>query len=245
MSTEVKSTPAATASADVDAALARDIAAHQQDQQHRRHANAEPLPGPLAIAFTIEELTALGFTIRPVVASDFILLKKLDSPLYRQVFALAEHTRKIKAGEIPKDAPPPETKYDEDECVEMIYQFTRPLEEVRRTWRRGSNYNPDQIKGRSDEKIKQDQRDHFREVALAAITDALPIARMDEFPRLVASVVENFTAAFSTSVPYGAPEKDENQTVFTTRPGADATASAGGGTTSPGSAAEIPPDKNS
>jgi hypothetical protein len=208
----------------VDECLRRDAEALQRRQPHIRRANAEPLPGPLSQAFTLDELKQFGFTIRPVVASDFILLKRLDSPLYRQTFALAEHARQIKAQEIPPDAQPPVTKYDDEECVEMIYQFTRPLEEVRRVLKRG--------------------RDHFRETALATITDAIPIAQMDAYPRLVTTVIENFTAAFSTAVEYGASEKDGDETVFTTPPGANATASVGGGTTSPGSPVAIPPKSN-
>ncbi|TXH10004.1 MAG: hypothetical protein E6R03_15995 [Hyphomicrobiaceae bacterium] len=196
----------------LDENLRRDVEALQRRQPHLRAANAEPLPGPLAKAFTAEELKQFGFIIRPVVASDFILLKRLESPLYRQTFVLAEHARKIKAGEIPPDAAPPATKYDEEECVEMIYQFTRPLAEVRTALQRG--------------------RIAFRETALQTITDAIPLARMDEFPRLVATVVENFTAAFSTAVQYGDPKKDENETVFTTPAPAGATVSAGGSTTS-------------
>lgn len=209
----------------VDEQLAKDVAAHQAKQQHTRRANAEPLPGPLSQAFTLEEMQVFGFTLRPVVAGDFILLKKLNSPLYRHVFALDEHARKIKAGEIPENAPPPKSDYDEEECVEMIFQFTRPISEVRAALRSG--------------------REAFRETAHAAILDRVPAARLDVFPRLVATVVENFTAAFSTAVQYGAPDKAEEQTVFTTRPGVEATASAGGLTTSPGSAVEIPPANRS
>ena len=205
--------------------LARDAARLAAEQPLRRRANAEPLPGPLARAFGIEELKVMGFTIRPVVASDFILLKQLDSPLYRQVFALAEHARRVKAGEVLQDAPPPETKYDEAECVEMIYQFTRPLAEVRAALRAG--------------------RAQFRETALGAITDALPIAQMEVFPRLVASVVENFTAAFGTAVQYGAPDKDENHSVFTTPAAAGATASAGGSIMSRDSVTGIPANSGS
>jgi hypothetical protein len=107
----------------------------------------------------------------------------------------------------------------------MIYQFTRPLAQVRAALQRG--------------------RDKFREIALTTVTDAIPIAQMDAYPRLVTTVIENFTAAFSTAIQYGAGEKEESETVFTTPPGANATASAGGLTTSPGSPAAIPPKSNS
>jgi hypothetical protein len=209
----------------VAAALRLDAEALQRRQPHLRRANAEPLPGPLATAFTLDELKVFGFTLRPVVASDFILLKRLNSPLYRQTFALAEHARQIKAGEIPPDAAAPATQYDDEECVEMIYQFTRPLAEVRAALQRG--------------------REKFRETALTAVTDAIPIAQMDAYPRLVTTVIENFTAAFSTAVQYSAAGKDENETVFTTPAAAGATASAGGSTTSRVSPTVTPPKSNS
>lgn len=216
-------TPQPTPPLDLDAALAADAAALQQRQQAQRRANAEPLPGPLAGAFAAEPLQVLGITLRPVVAGDFILLKKLDSPLYRRTFELAEHQRRIKAGEIPADAPLPATNFDEEECVEMIWQFTVPLPVARAALRKG--------------------REHFRETALQAITDQSPV---DALPQLVEAVVANFTAAFSTAVEYeGAAAAEGEETVFTTPAAAGATASAGGSTTSRGSRAAIPPVKTS
>lgn len=229
----------------IEAALAADAADLQRQQTATRRANTEPLPGPLDRAFAPEELAQFGFVLRPVVASDFILLKKLNSPLYRQTFVLAEHARQIKSGELPEDAPPPRTEYDEDECVEMIFQFTRPLPVVREIFRRGTNHNPDAVKARDLDKIKADQRAWFREQALAAVTDAIPINRFSDFPRLVATVIENFTAAFSTAVHYESPQPEGEETVFTTPAVAGATASAGGSTTSRGSPAAIPPAKTS
>lgn len=205
-----------------EAELAKDIAAHQARQAATRRANAEPLPGPLATAFNADELQALGIKLRPVVASDFILLKKLNSPLYRRTFELAEHARQVKAGELAADAPPPQTNFDEEECVEMIYQFSIPLPQARAELKRG--------------------REFFREQAQQAITDHAPV---DALPRLVEAVVANFTAAFSTAVQYSGESKEGEETVFTTPAAAGATASAGGSITSRGSAGAIPPEKPS
>ena len=202
--------------------LDKDIAAHQAEQTAIRRANAEPLPGPLAVAYTIDELAVLGIKLRPVTAGDFILLKKLNSPLYRRTFELAEHQRKIAAGEIASDAKPPQTSFDDEECVEMIYQFSVTLPEARAQLRKG--------------------REHFREQAQQAITDKAPI---DGLPKLVEAVVANFTAAFSTAVKYGSPAKEDGETVFTTPAAAAATASAGGSTTSRVSPGATPAGSNS
>ena len=203
--------------------LARDIAAAQAQQVALRRANSEPLPGPLSLAFTAVELQQFGFTIRPVVASDFILLKKLNSPLYRRTFALAEHARKIQTAEIPEGSPLPAAEnYDEEECVEMVYQFLIPLPQARAELKRG--------------------REFFREQAHVYVTDRAPV---NALPKLVATVIENFTNAFATAIRYEGAKDESEQTVFTTPPGADATASAGGSITSPASPAAIPPRKPS
>lgn len=213
-------TPAAI---NIDEALARDAAALAAQQPHIRRANAEPLPGPLSMAYTLDELNAFGLTIRPVVASDFILLKKLNSPLYRRTFELAEHARKIKAGEIPPESPLPNaTEFTDDECVEMIYQFTIPLPRARAELKRG--------------------REFFQEQAQLHVTDRAPV---NALPKLVATVVENFTQAFATAVQYEGEKAEGNETVFTTPAQATATASAGGSIMSPGSLVEIPLKNNS
>lgn len=205
----------------VEAALHRDAAALHHRQQALRQANAEPLPGPLHAAFTGPR-QVLGFTLRPVVAGDFILLKQLNSPLYRQTFALAEHHRKISAQEIPAGTPLPATEYQDEECVEMVYQFVVPIAQARADLKRG--------------------RDYFRERACATVTDHAPV---DALPTLLAATIENFTAAFATAIQYTAPQTEGEETVFTTPAAAGATASAGGSTTSRASAAAIPPAKPS
>jgi hypothetical protein len=202
----------------VEAALAADVALHQRRSAATRQANAEPFPGPLAAAFVAEPPAVAGLELRPIVAGDFILFRKLDSPLYRRTFQIAEHQRQIAAGEVPENTAPPETKFDEEECVEMIYQLSVPIATARAALKKG--------------------RDAFRETALAAVTDRVPVTA---FPELVAAVVSHFTAAFSTAVRYESPEDESKETVFTTPAEDVATASAGGLTTSRASVGETPP----
>lgn len=85
-----------------------------------RRANADPLPGPLLDAF----LPAPALT-RPVVAGDFIVLKRLNSPLLEQFFKTHELARRVRAG----TAAPEEqvsTTLTNDETAELLYLFGNP-----------------------------------------------------------------------------------------------------------------------
>lgn len=184
------------------------------EQAATRRANSDPLPGPLAGAFAADPLHVHGITFRKGRAGDFILAKKLNSPLYQQSLALAEHARKIATGELAKDAPPPDTRFTEEESAEIIYQFSVPIQQAR----------ADLAKG----------REFFREKALATIADRVP---MDQFPALLEAAVTCFMSSFSTAVHYEADKPEgENIVNFRPQPQAPATASAGGGTLSPASA---------
>lgn len=203
--------PEATALA---AALAAEVQAVRIGAADLRAAHANPLPGPLAAAFDPDPVSVAGFQIRPVVASDFAILRRLDSPLHRRTLELAEHQRQIAAGTLPPEAAPPETQFTEEELAEMVYQFTQPVRQVRAELARG--------------------RDAFRETALVAISDRLGVL---DLPALVAAVVANFTAAFGPALGHAAPSAEGEETVNFSRPPAPATAWAGGSISSPGSAA--------
>src|SRR5262245_17796676 len=118
---------------DRESAIAVEVAALQARAAITCRANAEPLPGPLATAF----LTPATPEVRHFVAGDFILLRELDAPLYRRLFALAEHGRKIKAGEIPPESTPPNEPFTAEQCAEMLFQFLVPLPTARAALRRG------------------------------------------------------------------------------------------------------------
>lgn len=198
---------------ELDASQLAELAALQANSVHTRRANAEPFPGPLAQAFAEDPPNLHGFKLRPIVASDFILLRKLNSPLHKRTQAIAEHAQKIKAGLVPEDAPLPKTDFEEEEAYEMIYQFTVPVSQARAELNKG--------------------REYFRECALRAVADKLDPLHITD---VVAGVVRNFLATFATVIEHAAPKKEGGGEVvnFPAPPAAKATGSAGGSNTSPG-----------
>lgn len=192
--------------------IARDAEANQVNSVHVRRANAEAFPGPLAQAFAEDPPNLHGFKLRPVVAADFILLRKLGSPLYKQTQALTEHAGKIKSGLLPEGTPMPKTDFEDEEAFEMIYQFTIPIHQARSELNKG--------------------RDYFRECALRAVADKLNPMHV---PDLVTGIVNNFLATFATVIEHAPPAKEGGTEIvnFPAPPAAKATASAGGLNTSP------------
>lgn len=75
-----------------------------------RLAVRDPLPGPLSVAFGGESETVRSFTVRPMMAGDWILLRELGSSLIvgRESDSLGD-----------------------SELVELCYLFTRPARECR------------------------------------------------------------------------------------------------------------------
>ena len=209
----------------LEASIAAEVAAHEARLVALRAAHANPTPGPLAGAFDVPgpaldagtlALARIGRTLRPVVAADFLLLKRLDSPLYRQAMAAAADCRSRREEASPGGlvTSPPTTEHDEAEAAEMIYQFTTPVRQCRNLLAQG--------------------RQAFREAALAATLDLLtPL----ETPAAVEAVVRNFVAAFATTLGHQAPTPEGEQRVdFSPASPALAMASAGGSTTRPCSA---------
>ena len=134
----------------------------------------------------------------------------LNSPLYRQTQAIAEHQQKINAGLLPKDAPLPKTNFEEVEGFEVIYQFSVPVAQARRELAKG--------------------RDFFRERAMVEIADKHPPTHI---PDLIEAVVLSLQRGFSTVIQHTAPTEDGETIVnFPKPPEAIATASAGGSDTS-------------
>ena len=181
---------------DLDAALAKDVAALRERDAIRRSVAADPLPGPAARAFAGEPVQIHGFTVRPCRGGDVILLRRLDSPLIRRTKEIVEHFRKISAGEIPADAELTPTSYEDEEAVEMVYQFIRPIEEVRAALDQG--------------------RKAFRETALRIVADRV---NYNQLPELIAAVEASYQASFETVQKYE-PKGREGETVrnFSTPP---------------------------
>src|ERR1017187_6604772 len=95
------------------AELPPDIAAGLREEANKRAA-ADPLPGPLADAFLKGAIPwGDGRFVRRVVASDWKILKGLDSPIFRQILE-------------PQKDPTlrEETVYSDEEQWEMCWQFT-------------------------------------------------------------------------------------------------------------------------
>jgi hypothetical protein len=105
-------------------------------QQRGLHANAatsaeasaRPLPGPLAQAFAprIEEVA--GFKVRAPKHYDFVALQVLESPLLEEFKAASRAARLRALGKKVKRRPP--TPWTDEQGYEIIYQFTRPAEEL-------------------------------------------------------------------------------------------------------------------
>lgn len=208
---------------DIPDSIAAEIAAHEGRMAQLRAAHANPTPGPLAAAFDVSTgpaqdagsvaLARIGRKLRPVVAADFLLLKALNSPLYRHAMSQAGAGDAHRTGIAP--VTPPATAHDDADAAEMIYQFTTPVRECRNTLAVG--------------------RQTFREAALAATLDQLsPL----EVPAVMDAVVRNFLSAFATTIGHQAPTPEGEQRVdFSPASPALRTASAGGLTTLPCSAA--------
>lgn len=76
-------------------------------------ASADPAPGPIMEAFSDGITRICGLSVRRVVASDWMMLKALNSPIYRQLLELQ------KPLEIREEVP-----FSDEEGWEMICQFT-------------------------------------------------------------------------------------------------------------------------
>lgn len=88
-------------------------------------ANADPLPGSLAKAFPLPEIKVGAFSVRAPVAYDWALLKKLNSPIHRQVLEMAKPDGQ-------KDV-----EFTDEEGWDICFQFTRPCREVAEVIRKG------------------------------------------------------------------------------------------------------------
>jgi hypothetical protein len=102
---------------------AAEAAARTRHLQKAATAAVDPLPGPLLDAFTTGPQTVAGFSIRPLVHYDFVILRQLNSPLIAQLQATA-------AAQATPGAPPPRTPFTDQDAYEVIYLLTRPCREA-------------------------------------------------------------------------------------------------------------------
>lgn len=101
---------------------------HSLERAARDRVSGDPLPGPLAQAFLEGDIQAGGLAIRPFVASDWVILRGLESPIIRLIEELAQN---------PKEDP--KITISDEEKFEIIYQFTRPAKECRALLKRGKD----------------------------------------------------------------------------------------------------------
>lgn len=88
---------------------AAEVARNERRATAIAEAGRDPLPGPLMDAFTGVPDQVAGLQVRPLVHYDFVILRKLDSPLLRQFNGTDK------------------TPFTDEQGYEMIYQFTRPV----------------------------------------------------------------------------------------------------------------------
>lgn len=170
------------------------LARHAQREREIAAAHADPLPGPLNDAFASLPQEVAGLRVRHLVHYDFVILKRLNSPLLEI----------LKQGNRKKKVP-----FTDDQGYEMIYQFTRPCEELADWFDRFT----DLAKARVE----------FRRTARKTIGLTLgPI----EVGLLVQCVQREFINSFATVVMYRAKAPPDTQ-VFPAPPPTE-TASVGG-----------------
>jgi hypothetical protein len=81
-------------------------------------AAADPLPGPLSVAFLPNDIEVYGYKVRSIVAYDWAIMKKLNSPVYRQMLEVMQNGEKAR-----------EIEAEPDELWDLIFLLTRPCAE--------------------------------------------------------------------------------------------------------------------
>lgn len=99
---------------------ARQIREHERFNAARAQANQDPTPGPLKQAFEVELLKVGCLTLQPLVGSHILILKRLNSPIYRHVIEAAKpETQRVKID------------YDDEEIFEALFVLTQHPQKVR------------------------------------------------------------------------------------------------------------------
>lgn len=156
--------------------------ARKAQAEATRRVGATPLPGPLLDAFDPPTVVIAGLTMLPITAGHIAILQRIDSPLLRAVERMQS----------PGDAT---AKDDDDEAgiegtVETLYVFATEPRELRQTIAKG--------------------RELFREAAMQAVGDGLPLRLVGEVTRALG---EYFARSFATSIEYeqsgGGGESDQ------------------------------------
>jgi hypothetical protein len=195
---------------------AEELRRHAERIKALERAAREPLPGPLLEVYASVPTTVAGFTIRPLVHYDFILLTRLGSPLI-------EHLRGTAA------AKTAQTGFTDEQAYEMVWQFCRPCKVVAAELAAYETAARRECPDADADRINARVREQFKARALEEIGLSLGVV---EAALLVKGVEREVARAFSTAISY-APRKAEGEN-FTPPPTAPTTGSVGGSITSPG-----------
>lgn len=166
-------------------------------------ANGDPLPGALSAAFTKSAIKVGPAMVRKIVASDWIVLRALNSPIIKLVEELAQRGDD-------KAAPPPEVDITDQDEWDIAFQFTRAPSDVRKAMEGGPK--------------------EFRARAMEAIGDTLESATVK---LIGIAVLEQIRRTWATPLQYKQDmDKEGEVTFFLDASQETKTASAGGSNTS-------------
>lgn len=158
--------------------------AHQCRSEESAH--AEVLPGPLANAFGVDNVIMVaGMEVRPIRASDWKLLKAINSPLYTQTVQSDEMIEAAKSGKL-ADFKGKDIDYTEEDGIELCFIFTRHPKDCRSVLAKG--------------------REVFRETAMQEFGDKVSAQEMGEVMKAVAAQAQS---AFSTALKYEASNGED------------------------------------
>ncbi len=166
-------------------------------------ANGNPLPGALSDAFTKSAIKVGPVMVRKIVASDWIVLRTLKSPIIKLVEELAQRANN-------PELPPPEVDVSDQDEIDIAFQFTRMPGDVRAVLANGV--------------------EAFRSAASAKIGDELEAATVK---LIGVAVMEQIRRTWATPLKYKQEmEQDGEVTFFLDSSREKMTASAGGSNTS-------------
>lgn len=101
---------------------------HEAKQQAVREASSEVLPGPLNDVIGVARHDVGGLRVRPLVHYDYVILKRINSPLY------------LRAIEASKGDATAGTECSDEDGYEMVFLFTRPVLEAKAALERGRDF---------------------------------------------------------------------------------------------------------
>lgn len=101
---------------------------HGLERLAEKRANADPLPGPLADAFTNGPIKVGKWSVRQLVAYDWTIMKAINSPLYQQMLEADK-----------PEGEQSDTDFTDLQGYEICWQFTRPIGDVDAVFTKGGH----------------------------------------------------------------------------------------------------------